>query len=646
VIPPMPSFLENRNLQLLLFGGKGGVGKTTCAAASALRMSVLSPDRSFLLVSTDPAHSIRDSLAGLVPPPNLRIHEIDAGECLDRFHARNSLALQRIASAGTFLDDEDTHKLVNLSLPGLDELMAFLEISDWVEHRAYDCIIVDTAPSGHALRLLSMPDLIRSWLAVLDALLAKRRYMKKVFTRSARADSLDAFVAEWAASMGRMETLLRDPAHCRFVPVTIAEPLAVRETEVLVTQLRNRHIPVSELVVNQLHRAGRCLSCSQAHELERQAIESLRTCPALSSRSFWGVELLPDEVRGQPELQSFWSHATALSAEPGIRITAPVLEKTIEGAAAPPADTIQFILLSGKGGVGKTTLACATALRLARDYPWKRVLLFSTDSAHSLSACFKTTIGSHPVALSENLSAVEIDATAEFRALKERYANDVEDLLLAFAPGFDLTFDRVVLEKMVDLAPPGLDEVMALLRIIDFLAQDRYDLFIMDAASTGHLIRLLELPELIDQWLKTFFGLFLKYKHLMCMPRFSGQLIEISKNLKRLRKLLSDPSRAVLYAVAIPTQMAWEETKDLIEACNRMGIATPAIFLNMMTPPGICPLCAGLRRRELAVAEQFRCAFPDKPQIQVDRQGELTGIERLDELGGSLYAEQELLTYA
>jgi len=646
MIPSAPSFLENRSLQLLMFGGKGGVGKTTCAAASALRMSALSPDRSLLLVSTDPAHSIRDSLAGLVPPSNLRVHEIDARDCLERFRLRNGSVLERIASAGTFLDDEDTHKLVNLSLPGLDELMAFLEISDWVEQRAYDCIIVDTAPSGHALRLLAMPGLIRSWLAVLDAMLAKRRYMKKVFTRSAGGDALDAFVAEWAAFTARMEKLLRDPARCRFVPVTIAEPLAVRETEAMVRQLLHGNIPVSELVVNRLHRAGRCPSCSQAHELERREIESLRAIALISSHDFWGVELLPDEVRGQPDLQSFWSHATLLSEEPEIRTAAPVLEKTIEGVSAHPSGGIQLILLSGKGGVGKTTFASATALRLAHDFPEKRVLLFSTDPAHSLSACFKTRIGPHPVVLSGNLSAIEIDAAAEFRTLKDRYVKDVNDLVRAIAPGFDPAFDRVVLEKVVDLAPPGLDEVMALLRIVDFLAQDSYDLFVMDAASTGHLIRLLELPELIDQWLKTFFGLFLKYGHILCMPRFSAQLVDLSKNLKRLRKLLSNPLRAALYVVAKPTQMAWEETKDLIAACDRLEIATPALFLNMMTPPANCALCAGLRRRELAVAGQFRRAYPDKPQILVYRQGEITGIERLDRLGGSLYEEEGMLAHA
>ena len=87
----MPSFFEKPGLQLLLFGGKGGVGKTTCATAAALRMATLAPERSFLLVSTDPAHSLRDSLAGGAPPRNLEVLELDAEQCLDAFRQQNGV---------------------------------------------------------------------------------------------------------------------------------------------------------------------------------------------------------------------------------------------------------------------------------------------------------------------------------------------------------------------------------------------------------------------------------------------------------------------------------------------------------------------------------------------------------------------------
>jgi arsenite-transporting ATPase len=132
---------------MLIFGGKGGVGKTTCATAAALQLAKRSPKSSFLLVSTDPAHSLADSLADLLPPDNLKVFELDAREYLATFKKKHNDKLREIASRGTFLDPDEISRFLDLSLPGLDELMAFLEISAWVENRSYDCIIVDTAPS-------------------------------------------------------------------------------------------------------------------------------------------------------------------------------------------------------------------------------------------------------------------------------------------------------------------------------------------------------------------------------------------------------------------------------------------------------------------------------------------------------------------
>jgi arsenite-transporting ATPase len=93
----------------------------------------------------------------------------------------------------------------------------------------------------------------------------------------------------------------------------------------------------------------------------------------------------------------------------------------------------------------------------------------------------------------------------------------------------------------------------------------------------------------------------------------------------------------MLYAVSIPTGMALEETRDLVDACRRMGIAVQLLFLNLMTPPGDCRLCASLRRREFLVARSFRHAFPDIRQALVYRQPEVAGMAQLQELGLSLY---------
>ena len=646
----MLSFFHKPGLQLLLFGGKGGVGKTTCATAAALRLSALAPHRSLLLVSTDPAHSVRDSLAGYVPPGKLQVLELDAQQCLIEFREQNGDMLREIAAAGTFLDDEDIQQFLSLSLPGLDELMALFEISSWVETRQYDCIVVDTAPSGHTLRLLAMPDLIRRWLGMLEVLLAKRRYMRQVFSHDAASDRLDLFVARWKSTLHLTEKLLHDPQRTQFVPVSIAEPLSICETVALFHELQSRKMPVSELVVNQLHLECACPTCKAAGEAEQTQIQRLMAgielpCPV------WGIGLQQKEVRGQPLLMEFWDHAQSIARQPEIatgcsivRKPAALVEPAVLVPAPAPSARMQFMLFAGKGGVGKTTLSCVTAVRMARDFPGKRVLLFSADPAHSLSACLQTKIGPHPKLLLPGLTAMEIDSKAEFEKLKTRYAGDLEHFLESVSRGFDLTFDRVVLERMLDLAPPGLDEVMALTRIMDFMAHDSYDLFVLDCASTGHLVRLLELPDLINQWLKAFFNLFLKYEHILQMPEFVEELVAISRNLKKLRELLQNPAASALYPVSIPTRMALEETTDLVAACGRLGIAVPLIFLNLLTPPCGCPLCVGLRRRESAVAKEFLKVFPHKQQIHIYRQPRLGGLEQLQKLGQRLYhsAGQEM----
>ena len=183
-----PTFLGDRSLQLLLFGGKGGVGKTTCATAAAFTLAGGFPDTSFLLVSTDPAHSLADCFGGILPPGNLTTLELNSQECLSRFKAKHHRELREIVSRGTFLDEQDISKFLELSLPGLDELMAFLEISQWVKKRDYDCIVVDTAPTGHCIHLLTMPQLMQQWLSALDALLAKHRYIKTRFNPLAPDD--------------------------------------------------------------------------------------------------------------------------------------------------------------------------------------------------------------------------------------------------------------------------------------------------------------------------------------------------------------------------------------------------------------------------------------------------------------------------
>jgi arsenite-transporting ATPase len=147
----------------------------------------------------------------------------------------------------------------------------------------------------------------------------------------------------------------------------------------------------------------------------------------------------------------------------------------------------------------------------------------------------------------------------------------------------------------------------------------------------------LELPEIVEEWLKVVFGLFLKYRKIFRLPGISQRLVRISKDLKRLRAILRDPTRAALYGVSILTEMSFAETTDLVSACDRLEIPVPCLFLNMATPAGPDPLCASLFHRESAVRERFAAAFPHIRQTVVYRQSDPRGIENLDALGDLLY---------
>jgi arsenite-transporting ATPase len=118
-------------------------------------------------------------------------------------------------------------------------------------------------------------------------------------------------------------------------------------------------------------------------------------------------------------------------------------------------------------------------------------------------------------------------------------------------------------------------------------------------------------------------------------------MVELSKRVKSFRRTLIDSGQAALLAVTIPTQMAYEETKDLVAACERLGVAVPILFVNMVTPVSRCPTCSVLRREEDLVLGQYDAAFAGRHVALVFRQEEPRGFERLRALGRALYAASD-----
>ncbi|MBS1205219.1 MAG: hypothetical protein H6R25_2118 [Proteobacteria bacterium] len=631
-----PTFLLESPLQLVFFGGKGGVGKSTCAAAAALMLAQEQPHHRFLLVSTDPAHSLQNILSGLILPKNLEVHELNAAAVLHKFKSLHEEDLKEIAYRGTFLDKNDVQGLMDTALPGMDEIAAYLEIARWIQTDTYHRIIIDTAPTGHTLRLLEMPDLIHRWLIALDTLLAKQRYIRKRFRGDNRLDHLDHFLLGMNDSLKTMQGLVTDSARCCFVLVMLAETMSVEESIDLADALHRQRVFLSDLVVNRLSPENGCPTCCV--ERNRQMLALRNVCQRLPEHAFWTLPLLAAEPRGAL-LHEFWSGVHRLDETKMMTTNRHhQLPLHVENPISLPAKTFRLLFFAGKGGVGKTTLACATALRLHNEYPALRILLFSADPAHSLGDCLGFTLQQQPIPVLMNLDAQEINAKADFDKIRQGYRAELAAFLLDTLPNLDITFDREMMEHLLDLAPPGLDDIMALTTIMAHLDSDRYDMVIVDTAPSGHLLRLLELPELVRDWLKQFFSLLLKYRKVMRFPHLSERLVQLSRELKNLLALLRDTKQTGLYAVTVPTHLALEKTHEMACALQRLGLRAKGLFINQITPPRDCLLCQAITRRESLELKRAGDIFPNQPQTHIFRQTEPTGLCELKTLGSALFS--------
>ncbi len=274
------------------------------------------------------------------------------------------------------------------------------------------------------------------------------------------------------------------------------------------------------------------------------------------------------------------------------------------------------MIFGGKGGVGKTTAAASYALAVAQANPKSKLLIFSTDPAHSLSDSFAEEIGElkQGVAGQKNLAAMEIDPGKWFEELKQRYRLWTDDLFASLAgrSGMEIQFDREAMRELVELTPPGIDEIAALGTISELLDQDRYDSIILDTAPTGHLIRFLELPEVALSWIRTFMKLLLKYQNVVRATEVAEELVALSKSIKKVLALLKDPELCEFVAVAIPETMSLEETVDLAKALEDLQVPLRKLLINGVVSEEAakqCRFCRTRRKAQLSVGEKFKTRF-------------------------------------
>ncbi len=530
--------------------------------------------------------------------------ELDAPRAFARWLKEHRRPLGEILEHGTWLDHQDVDALLDLSIPGVDELMGILEI-DRLAHRQrqggrarradYDVIVVDTAPTGHTLRLLAAPETVAAAAEVLGELQRQHRLIREQLARVGRPEAADHLIAALASQARDVAERLRDPGRTRFAWVTLPEVLSVAEAGSGIAALERAGIHVREIVVNRvLPNAGACPVCDRRRADERAAIAAIRgrlargralTIVAASAKEPRGLKALASlapsraggvELRAQVgrRLPASRRQPLALSSQPS-RIQA-------SGLSLEPFTNASLLFFGGKGGVGKTTVAAVVAMRLALADRRRRVLLLSTDPAHSLGDVFHAEAGDTARAMPgapPNLAVRELDAAgalASRRAVLEGAFDEI-----AAAVGLDGAGAAIGAAGLMDLAPPGIDELFGILSVVE--ARSAYDVIVVDTAPTGHALRLLEMPEAAREWMQVLLRVLLKYRSLVRPGRLAAELVDVSKAIRELIALLRDHDTTRFIVVTRAAELPRRETGRLRRRLRRLHLSAPAIVVNART---------------------------------------------------------------
>jgi len=450
--------------RFLFFTGKGGVGKTSIACATAIRLA--DAGRRVLLVSTDPASNvgqvfgvnIGNQITAIAAVPHLAALEIDPQAAAQAYRNRIVGPVRGILPDGVVKGiEEQLSGACTTEIAAFDEFTALLIESDLTAD--YDHIIFDTAPTGHTIRLLQLPG---AWSGFLEAGKGDASCLGPLA-------GLEKQRAQYKAAV----EALADAARTRLILVARAQQATLREVARTHEELAAIGLSQQYLVINGIlspAEADRDPLAAAIHERESAALaampDALRALPRdevmLKPFNLVGIELLRQLLEDAPELEEA---QVGISAE----LEKPRLAELVEVMAQ---DGHGLVMLMGKGGVGKTTLAAAVAVELARrGLP---VHLTTSDPAAHLSETLNGTL--------DNLTVSRIDPREE----TERYRRHILQTKGAKLDAQGLA----MLEE--DLRSPCTEEIAVFQAFSRIIREAGKQFVVMDTAPTGHTLLLLD----------------------------------------------------------------------------------------------------------------------------------------------------------
>ena len=609
--------------QFVFFSGKGGVGKTSMACTTAVRIA--DEGKRTLIVTTDPASNLADvfeqQIGHQITPirdiQNLWAMEIDPDLAAEEYRNRALAPIREVFPPQMVQVIEEQMKgPCTTEVAAFDRFTDFLDVPE-LNDRSFDVVVFDTAPTGHTLRLLELPF---EWSHMLEA--ASQGSGQTCIGPAAT-------VQDARQKYERAIHALRDAALTSFTFVLHPEAIAVKETKRAIAELEKLGIHNYQLIVNGVipaEESANPLFAARA-DLQARYLHQIETEFPMPARR---MALLSDEIKGVQRLREvaaiFFDRQPASLppqvARGGQRSTAP--SATMNPAALTrllPNGHSRTLFFAGKGGVGKTVASCVTAVWLARQ--GHRTLLLTTDPAAHLGDVLDVPVGDQVTAIPgiSNLWAAQIDPKAAAEAYKSRI---LEDARRRGKPEESL---KVMAEE---LDSPCTEEMAAFDRFIDFASQPDWDVIVFDTAPTGHTLRLLELPIDWSQQLsiKVFASVDTNAADDVAKQRF-GRVIE----------MMRDPERSTFAFVMYPESTPILEAYRAAQELRTVGIEPGLVVANQIIPAdqATTPFIQARRAMQEGYLAEIHRRFA-VPVIQIPLfPYEIKGLGVLSEVGASVY---------
>jgi len=599
------------NVQILdFFGGKGGVGKTTVASAFALNLSDEISDQKILLASFGPVRTLSDLFKRKLSsaPSKLLVGkgegglfaaEFEPGAAVEAFLKDFKPGIDQAAVRGKILSEDDSRKILEHLPPGTDELLHLLQVMEWLESGAFNRVVLDTAPTTYTLRLLDRPQAFKKFLAIV-------RSAEKALGKIKKPVPVESPLEKFGERVDRLAALIRNPAKTAFHLVTLAEPAPEVQTRGYFAQLREREVPVAEILVNEVEDNQGCPACQGRRGLQAPHVRKLqqldKNVPVyLLARR----EIAPRGLEALKKLGNDWAQGQeskslefAAAEGPPALVRAP----SMPPIAAPPLHPTRLIFFVGPGGAGKSSCAAAAAVTLTeKEGP---VLLISTDPGHSLSEILQSRLTDTETQVrgTKGLYARELDARGWFNGLRRQLKEKAEALFDAQGRTNEVLYDREILRNLLDTIPVDAEDLAALSALTDALIQERFKRIVVDPAPSGDAFDLVTVPDRIRPWLSSLLAVLVKYR-AKGTGDLADQVAVLLKKVKRFEEAMLNPNEARFVVVTRGEELAIPKTERLVEFLKGRQLAVERVLVNRVLPKSTCPKCENRRKLELLAAK-------------------------------------------